>query len=183
MMQKVRFAYLLFIIALTSFTNSYAKERIPFVRQSIQGTWVITKFESTSIVNGEQKTQDTQESKNVYSKLTFLRNDRFIADDMRITFPDGKVKTYSFSGQFLLDDSTGIMRLSFDDPTDKQPLQLFFKIEISEEGLELLVNKEELFMSMDFVASKDTFTATLNEVFKASIESYSSHYHLKKSYQ
>lgn len=183
MMQKIHFASLLYFI-LSIATKSYAEERIPFIQQSIQGTWVITKFESTSIVEGELlKKQDIPESKKRYPKLTFSSNNRFIAQDMLFSFPDGTARTFSFSGQFSLNDSTRIMRLSFNDPTDNQPLQLFFKVEVSEEGIELLVNKEELFMYMDFISSKDSFASTLNDLFKTSVQSYSSHYFLKKSYQ
>ena len=88
MMQKIHFASLLYFI-LSIATKSYAEERIPFIQQSIQGTWVITKFESTSIVDGELlKKQDIPESKKRYPKLTFSSNNRFIAQDMLFSFPD-----------------------------------------------------------------------------------------------
>lgn len=182
-MQKLRFAYLLSILIFTNSTHIYAKERIPFIREIIQGTWVITHFESTSIIDGVEKSQGNQESRNGHPRLTFQHNNRFVAKDMKISLPDGDIKTYTFAGEYTLDDSLGTIQLSFIDPADNQPLELYFKIHLTEDGLELIVNKEELFLTMDFVASKDSFTKSLNEVFKKSIQSYASSYSLKKSFQ
>ena len=182
-MQKLRFAYLLSMLIFTPSTHIYAKQRIPFIRETIQGTWVITHFKSTSIIDGVEKIQGKQASKNGYQKLTFQHNNRFVAKDMSISYPNGDIKTYTFSGEYRLDDSKGIIHMSFIDPTDNQPLELYFKIQLTEEGIELLVNKEELFLSMDFLASKDTFTQSLNTIFKESVQSYASCYSLKKFFQ
>ena len=182
-MQKVCLTRLFILFTFFPFVHTFAGERTPFSSQSLQGTWVITKLESKIVLDGEESTQEYFKNGNNHSKLTFMPNGQFEAIEMRAPQQNGKLETSSFSGVYSLEEKTGKISLQFKDPSDNQVIHLFFKVQATAEGIALQVDKEELFQSMDYISARDSFMQTFNELFKQSVQSYSTHYILRKSYQ